>query len=364
MIPFLDLSSQNRQVADAVLQRIAAAAAENQFIGGKAVESFEREFATYCDSPHCVALNSGTDALRLALLGLRLPAGSEILTTPFSFVATVETICQAGLKPKFADIDPASLSLSPAAVDARLGPSVSCIVPVHLGGNPCDMTALEASAARVPLLEDACQAHGSRLMGRQIGTFGAAGAFSFYPTKSLGAWGDAGAAVTAREDLAAELRLLRNHGQTGRYYHEVEGWNSRMDAIQAIVLSTKLGFLEAWSRERCRLAALYDSRLIDVEEVTTLKVPATAEPVPYLYSVRARNRDRLREFLSVEGVGTEIVYPYPLHLLPVCSELGYRTGDFPHAEKACMEVISLPMFPGLMDNELDEVCEKIRRFYR
>jgi dTDP-4-amino-4,6-dideoxygalactose transaminase len=197
-----------------------------------------------------------------------------------------------------------------------------------------------------------------------VGTFGKAGAFSFYPTKNLGAWGDAGAVVTGDEVIAASLRRLRDHGQTERYFHESEGWNSRLDALQAAVLSIKLDYLDQWSRERIRLAGLYDQGLEGIEEVRFVKKYATAEPVPYLYTLRAQRRDQLREFLQRTGIETEVVYPYPLHLLPATRPLGYKKGDFPNSERACAEVISLPLYPGLNENDVQFICEKIRDFYR
>jgi dTDP-4-amino-4,6-dideoxygalactose transaminase len=197
-----------------------------------------------------------------------------------------------------------------------------------------------------------------------VGTFGQAGAFSFYPTKNLGAWGDAGAVVTGDGGIAASLRRLRNHGETGRYFHENQGWNSRLDALQAAVLSIKLDYLDQWNRERVRLAGLYDQGLDRVEEVRLVKKYATAEPVPYLYTLCVQRRDQLREFLRREGIETQVIYPYPLHLLPATRALGYQKGDFPNSEKACAEVVSLPLYPGLKENDVQFICEKIRHFYR
>lgn len=364
MIPFVDLSTQNQQVAGRILERIAAAAESSQFVGGEAVAAFEAQFANYCGVAHCVGLNSGTDALRLALVALELPTGSGVLTTPFSFVATVEAIRQAGFRPFFADIDDGTLNISAASVAQKMGKEISCVLPVHFGGNPCDMRQLKAACAGAAVVEDACQAHGSSIYGRNVGTFGGVGAFSFYPTKTLGAWGDAGAAVTDDSQVAARLRLLRDHGQVGRYFHEATGWNSRLDALQATVLLAKLECLEQWSLERVRLGALYDRLLADVDGVTLVKRYPTARMVPYLYTVRAHRRDRLQRFLERSEIGTDVIYPHPMHLLPTNRDLGYKKGDFPNAERICDQVLSLPMYPGLKDDDVCLVSEKIRDFYR
>lgn len=364
MIPFFDLAPQNSEVVDRVLQRMSALAEDSVFVGGEPVHQFEKAFAAFSRAAHCVALNSGTDALRLSLLALDLPGGSEVITTPFSFIAAVEAIRQANLRPCFADIDPDTLNLCAESVGHRFRKSVSCILPVHLGGNPCRLDALRDASPGALMVEDACQAHGSRYGGRGVGTWGEIGAFSFYPTKSLGAWGDAGAAVTSSESHAEALRRLRNHGQTGRYFHQHDGWNSRMDAFQAVVLSAKLERLEAWIRERLRLSGLYDTQLGEIGEIKLIKKYATAEPVPYLYTIRAEGRDRLRRHLQDTGIGTEVIYPYPLHLLPACRDLGYAEGDFPAAEKSCHEVLSLPLYPGLRECDVHLACEEIRKFYR
>ncbi len=364
MIPFVDLSEQNRQVSQEIFEGLRAVAASSQFIGGDAVAGFETRFAEYCGSRHCVALNSGTDALRLGLISLRLPRDAEVITTPFSFIACVEAILQAGLKPRFADIDRETLNLSAESVGDHWRSATSCVMPVHVGGNPCDMRQLKAALGESAIVEDCCQAHGSRIHGKHVGTFGALGAFSFYPTKNLGAWGDGGAVITDDDQLAASVRLLRNHGQTARYFHERDGWNSRLDALQAVILSVKLQYLGRWNRERVNLSSLYDRLLGEVDEVRLRKKCATVEAVPYLYTVRARKRDELRRFLTECGIETEVTYPHPLHLLPATQNLGYKRGDFPNAEQACTAVISLPLYPGLNESNVHFICEKVREFYR
>ncbi|HEY3129550.1 MAG TPA: DegT/DnrJ/EryC1/StrS family aminotransferase [Acidobacteriota bacterium] len=363
MIRFIDLSEQNRQASQEIFENLRAVAASSQFIGGDVVANFERRFAEYCNSRHCVALNSGTDALRLGLISLSLPRDAEVITTPFSFIACVEAVLQAGLKPCFADIDAESLNLSAQSVNERCGRMTCCVMPVHFGGNPCDMRGLESACGKAVILEDCCQAHGSRICGKHVGTFGAVGAFSFYPTKNLGAWGDGGAAITNDDRLAESIRLLRNHGQSGRYFHEKDGWNSRLDALQAVILSIKLQYIRGWNRERVELSSLYDRLLVEVDEVRLIKKYATAEAVPYLYTVRAREREELKRHLEECGIETRVIYPFPLHLLPATRGLGYGKGDFPSAEQACAEVISLPLYPGLNENNVYFICEKIRDFY-
>ncbi|MBI4456995.1 MAG: DegT/DnrJ/EryC1/StrS family aminotransferase [Acidobacteria bacterium] len=360
----MDLSFQNRLVAERIKRQITALATTNQFIGGEAVSTFETRFADYCGSSYCVAFNSGTDALRLALIAVDLPPRSEVITSPFSFIATVEAIRQAGLRPCFADVDDETMNLSAESVGRHLRQESSCMVPVHFGGNPCDMECLRAVKRGMIIVEDACQAHGSRIYGKHAGTLGAVGTFSFYPTKNLGAWGDGGAAITDDRQIAKRLRLLGNHGQVDRYFHESQGWNSRLDALQAVVLSTKLEFLDNWNHDRIRLASLYDQLLGNLETVRRVKKYAGAEMVPYLYTIRVAKRDRLREFLNRFEIGTEVVYPHALHLLPASQDLGYKAGDFPTVEKICKEVLSLPLYPGLRESDVYLVCEKIRDFYR
>ena len=372
-IPFLDLMTVHRELRDELRLVFEAALDTAGFIGGPMVEDFERDFAEACDSRFCVGMGSGTDALRLALMAAGVKPGDTVITVPFSFFATTEAISQAGAVFDFVDIDAATCTMDPARLGAyleactpdrqsgqlrspRTGGPVTAVVPVHLYGQMADMDAIAALAARHRLLviEDACQAHGAEYFStregrwRKAGSLGDAAAFSFYPGKNLGACGEAGAVTTADEALARRCRMLRDHGQSRKYFHDVEGYNARLDAMQAGILRVKLRHLAKWNDERRERARVYDELFADVPSTVTLPtVPSWSRPVHHLYVVRADGREQLQRDLSDAGIGTGIHYPIPLHLLAAYESRGFGPGDFVVAERAAAEVLSLPMFPGL-----------------
>jgi dTDP-4-amino-4,6-dideoxygalactose transaminase len=372
-IPFLDLITVHRELRDELRSAFEAALDTAGFIGGAAVQDFEREFAESCDSRLCVGMGSGTDALRLALMAAGVAPGDTVLTVPFSFFATTEAISQAGADFDFVDIDAATYTMDPAKLQAyleactpdrrsgrllspRTGGPVTAVVPVHLYGQMADMDAIGALAERHRLIvvEDACQAHGAEYFSsregrwRKAGSMGVAAAFSFYPGKNLGACGEAGAVTTDDEALAGRCRMLRDHGQSRKYFHDVEGYNARLDAIQAGILRVKLRHLAKWNDERRERARVYDELFANTPTAVTLpRVPSWSRPVHHLYVVRTDDRPQLQSVLTDAGIGTGIHYPIPLHLLTAYARRGFRAGDFPVAERAAAEVLSLPMFPGL-----------------
>lgn len=363
-VPFLDLSRQTQEIQTQLLEVLKKLTDENRFIGGAEVDRFEQSFADYCGAGSCVALNSGTDALRLGLLACGVRAGDEVITSPFTFVATAEAISQTGV-PVFADVEPDTFNLSAESAQNRISSKTRAIIPVHIFGLPADMKALGKLACEkdLVLIEDACQAHGGAIEGKRVGSFGDVAAFSFYPTKNLGAFGDAGATTTSSPQLDSRIRLLRNHGQTGPYFHEMEGYNSRMDTIQAAVLNLKLPLLEQWNRERRRLATIYSEELADLSEVVFQTVPEGFSHAFHLVAGLVEERSGLIEFLAKRGVEAKVIYPTPIHLLPAYEHLGYREGDLPNAEEVCRRVLCFPAYPGIHEERIVEVACLIRKFY-
>jgi dTDP-4-amino-4,6-dideoxygalactose transaminase len=360
--PFVDLGAQYREVRDELLPEVERLLASGAFVGGEALTRFESAFAAFCGVGHAVGVANGTDALHLALRAVGVAAGDEVVTVPNTFVATAEAIAQAGARPVLVDVRPDTLLIDAAALDAVVTPRTRAIVPVHLYGRLADVDALErwCGARGVALVEDAAQAHGAALGGRRAGAFGDAAGFSFYPAKNLGAAGEAGAVVTRRADVAARVARLRDHGQSERYHHEVAGYNSRLDALQAAVLAVKLRRLAAWNARRRVLAAIYRERL---GKVPGLEVPvAPAEPASHVYHlfvIRVVERDRLRAALSAHAIDTGLHYPVPIHLQPGWRHLGYGPGDFPVAEAAARTVLSLPIYPHMSDDAVHRVCDTI-----
>ena len=381
----LDFARQYASIRGEILEAITRVCDSQAFILGPAVEAFERSAAAACSTSFAVGCASGTDALWLALAGAGIgnstgsgSVGDAVLTTPFSFFASASSIRRAGARPVFADIDPRTFNLSPeSAVEVLRGPAgerIRAILPVHLYGQCADFDALTdlGKSRGLLLLEDAAQAFGATWQGRAAGSLGVAAAFSFYPTKNLAAMGDAGLVTTSDSKIAARMRSLRTHGMTRRYYHDEIGWNARMDAIQAAVLEVKLRYLGAWTEKRRERAAKYDELFRGAvlassgSTVHGIVLPWTdprAEHVFHQYVIRAPRRDALREHLTQAGIGSEIYYPVPLHLQDALADLGYRPGDFPHAEAAAREVLALPIYPELRDGEQQAVVEAIRAFY-
>ncbi len=372
-IKFLDLAAQNREIMPQVERGLEEIHEKTSYVGGPQIAAFENEFAAFLGARHVVSVASGTDALRLALLAIGIGAGDEVITTPMTFIATAEAIVQTGARPAFVDIDPNTGNLSVAEIARYLerarftspnGPRA--ILPVHLYGQPAPMIELRdlAQACDLKIIEDACQAHGARLnyQGQSLyaGTIGAAGCFSFYPGKNLGAWGEGGAVATNDDELAAQVRTLRDHGRLSHYAHSAYGYNARLDTIQAAVLRPKLERLEDWNAQRRRLAAFYRETLPH-DGVTLLSEPEGIESCCHLFVIRSDRRDAIRAALLREQIECGIHYPVPLHLQPACRELGYSHGDFPHAERMADSVLSLPMHPFLTEREVRTVSDAVRR---
>lgn len=365
-IPILDLPAQLAQYRDAALAAITRVIDAQALILGEEVEAFERELAAELAIPHAIGVSSGTDALLVALMALDIGPGDEVVTTPFSFFATAGTIARVGATPVFADIDPATFNIDPAALAAAITPRTKALLPVHLFGQLADVDAL--AAHRLPLIEDAAQAIGANLDGRGIGHHGALACLSFYPTKNLGAFGDAGAVVTRDEALAERLRVLRVHGSKPKYHHHLIGGNFRLDAIQAAVLRVKQPLLAGWTKARQQNADRYDALFAATDLVTAGHVTPPprhiGEHVFNQYVIRARARDRLARHLAAAGIGTMVYYPEPLHLQPCFAHLSHKQGDFPEAERACREVLALPVHPELGPGAQERVVEAISAFYR
>jgi dTDP-4-amino-4,6-dideoxygalactose transaminase len=367
-IPQFDLRGQYGAIAAEIEAAVVAVLRSGQYVLGPATESFERELARYLGVPHAIGVASGSDALLLALMALEIGPGDEVITTPVSFFATASAITRLGATPVFADVSAGDLLIDPAAVRAAVTRRTRAIVPVHLYGLCADLAALDGIArpGRLAIVEDAAQAIGAERDGGRAGSVGDLGCFSFYPTKNLGAAGDAGLVTALDERLAERVRRLRVHGAERRYEHLEVGINSRIDAIQAAVLEVKLRHLDGWTEARRRRAAHYDALLgaAGLAEILALPVvPPGARHVFHQYVVRAPRRDALRAHLASAAIGTEVYYPIPLHLQECFASLGYRRGDLPEAERACAEVLALPMFPELTAAQQERVVAAVGRFY-
>ena len=360
MIPFVDLPAQYRALKPEIDAAVAKVFENAQFILGPAVAAFERDFAAFCGTSEAIGVNSGTSALHLSLLAAGVGPGDEVITVPFTFVATVAAIEYAGAKPVLVDVEPEFLTMDPAKLEAAITPRTKAIIPVHLFGQPADMDPIMAIAKKhgLVVIEDACQAHGSEYRGTRCGSIGQLGCFSFYPGKNLGAYGEGGAVVTNDPELAKKIRLLRAWGEEVRYEHKYRGFNYRMDGVQGAILGVKLRHLDAWTEARRRNAAEYERCLAD----TSAKLPRERRDVRHvyhLYVVRLQQRDAWRERLTEAGVQTGVHYPIPVHLQPAYRDLGYAVGDFPVCEEASRDVLSLPMFPELTDAQIAEVAHAL-----
>jgi dTDP-4-amino-4,6-dideoxygalactose transaminase len=384
-VPLLDLKAQYAQIRAEVMPLIEAVCASQQFILGEHVRGLEAELARYCGSPHGIGVSSGTDALLLALMAIHVGAGDEVLTSPFTFFATAGTIARLNARPVFCDIDPATFNLSPAAVqqfidrhcveqDGALhhratGGTVRAIMPVHLYGQSADMGTLMAIARRYQLkvIEDAAQAIGTEYVdGTRVGSIGDIGCFSFFPSKNLGAFGDAGLCTAGDADLAEAMRVLRVHGGQPKYYHAVIGGNFRIDELQAAVLRVKLRYLDRWTEGRRRNAAIYDAEIARAGLGAKVRTPVATPGGRHIfnqYVIRCERRDELRKFLSERNIGTEIYYPVPLHLQQCFHYLGHQAGEFPESERAALETLALPVYPELDVAQLAHVVASIAAFY-
>jgi dTDP-4-amino-4,6-dideoxygalactose transaminase len=377
-VPMLDFSREFAEIRDEVLAAIASVCESQRFILGPEVARFEEAAAAACGVPFAIGCASGTDALWLSLAALKIGPGDAVITTPFSFFATVSSILRCGAKPILADIDEKTFNLSAEATRELLETAagderVAGVMPVHLYGQCADMTAFTALSAErgVKVIEDAAQAFGASWAGVRAGALGDAAAFSFYPTKNLSAFGDAGMVTTKDSVTCERAKMLRAHGMRRRYFHDEVGWNSRMDTVQAAVLEVKLRRVEAGNARRGELAGLYNQRFMDAGLVAATTAEGIVLPytdpraghVFHQYVIRAPRRDALRKYLTAHSIGSEVYYPQPLHVQESLRFLGYKLGDFPVSERAAAEVLALPMYPELRVEELDSVVEAIRRFY-
>jgi dTDP-4-amino-4,6-dideoxygalactose transaminase len=364
-VPFFDLAPSHEGLKAEILGAISDLIDDGTFINGAAVGEFETAFAASCSRACCVGASSGHSALRVSLLAAGIAAGDEVIVPAMTFVATYEAVTQAGGRPIVADISAQDYGLDPAAAEAVLGERTRFIVPVHLYGQLCDVRALRSVADRhgLAIIEDACQAHGAERDGIRAGAAGVAAAFSFYPGKNLGAFGDAGALVTDDVALAERARALREHGQRAKYRHDVEGYTARLDTIQALVLLRKLPLLEQWNAERRAAASYYATALDGVGDLVLPQVPDGSDPVWHLYVVRTAEPQRLAGFLAARGIGTGRHYPEPPHLTRAYAWLGHLPGSFPVAESLAREALSLPLFPGIGDEQLEAVVEAIREYF-
>ncbi len=362
-IPLMDLKGQTAALKSELLAKFSTALDNTAFCLGPEVDAFEREFSAYCESAHGIAMNSGTSALHLALLALGVGPGDEVVTTPFTFVATSWAISYCGATPVYADIIPGTFTLDPAAAEKAITPKTKAILGVHLYGQPMDLEPLVDLAAKkgLPLIEDACQAHGALYGGRRVGSFGEISAFSFYPSKNLGACGEGGIAVTKDSTLTQKMRALREHGSTKRYYHDSIGFNYRMEGLQGAALRVKLPHLDGWNARRQQLAAFYNAQLAE-SQVTIPTVGANRTHVYHLYVVRHPKRDALAEHLKARGIGTALHYPLPLHLQKAYAQLGWSEGAFPHSEQAARECLSLPIYPELSDANAAVVAKAVNEW--
>ncbi len=363
-IPFVDLKSQYRQIKDEVDAAVLGVMQRGDFVLGGAVGEFERAFADYCGVAHCVGVDSGYSALELIVRAYDIGPGDEVITAANTFIATTLAISNAGATPVLVDCDPETYNIDATKIEAAITPRTKAIMPVHLYGQTADMDAITAIARKhgLRVFEDAAQASGARYKGRMAGSLGDAAAFSFYPGKNLGAYGDGGAVTTNDPEIAEKIRLLRNIGQKIKYFHEVKGFNNRLDTMQAAVLGVKLPYLDGWNANRRRAAAQYAELLADLPFVTPVTADY-AEHIFHLYVVRVDNREALMVYLKDKGIATGLHYPIPIHLQPAYSELGHDVGDFPITEEYADKILSLPIFPEMDDEKVAHVVDAIRSYY-
>jgi dTDP-4-amino-4,6-dideoxygalactose transaminase len=364
MVPFVNLKAQYKAIQPEINAAIQSVLESCQFTLGMEVVEFEKEFAAYAGSLHGVGVNTGTSALHLALLSAGIGPGDEVITVPFTFVATAAAILYTGAKAIFVDIDPVTYCLDPALLEAAITPCTKAIIPVHLYGHPADMDPILVVARKHSLvvIEDACQAHGAEYKGRRAGSMGDIGCFSFYPGKNLGAYGEGGMAITGHTTFLRSLRLLRDWGAEKKYEHLLKGYNYRLDEIQGAVLRVKLRYLEDWTEARRQAAGRYQTLLAGTGIPLPKEAPY-ARHVYHIYAIRTPNREALQAQLQANGIQTGIHYPHPIHLLPAYADLGYKRGQFPHSEKAATEVLSLPMYPELTPSSQEAVAAALVEHY-
>lgn len=362
-VPFLDLKAQYNSIRDEVNASIMNVIEKTAFAGGPFVQQFEESFATYCQTKHAIGVSSGTSAIWLPLLAFDIGAGDEVITVSNTFIATAEAISFAGAKPVFVDIDENTHTMDPGAIEAAITPRTKAIIPVHLFGQMADMRPIMQIARKhnLVVIEDAAQAHGATYNGQRAGSIGDAGCFSFYPGKNLGAYGEAGGIVTNNSEVAARIRMIRDHGQAKKYHHKVVGWNARMDGIQGAVLSVKLKYIDQWNELRRQHAHQYDNLLMSFDKIVTPKVASYGTHVYHIYATRVANRDAVLKEMQKQGVSCGIHYPVPLHMQEAYSNLGYEAGSFPVSEMCSSEYLSLPMFPELTPSQILHVVETLKQ---
>lgn len=370
-VPLLDLRAQQEPLREEINAAVARIFDTTQFIMGAEVAALEKEIAAYCQTEFAIGCASGSDALVLALMAFDIKEGDEVITTPFSFFATVSSITRLGATPVFVDIDPQTYNLDVSQIEEKITPRTKAIMPVHLFGQCAEMDALSSISQKynIPLIEDAAQAIGSEDAGRRAGDMSAIGCFSFYPSKNLGAAGDGGMMTTNDADLAHKLSVLRVHGSEVKYYHKFVGLNSRLDALQAAILRVKLPYLDGWTEGRQRNAETYKKLFVDAGLSEQVGLPFERENVRHIYNqftirVGGEKRDALKSFLAENGVGTDIYYPVPLHLQECFAYLGGKTGDLPESEKAAHETLALPIYPELTGEQLEYVVDRIANFFK
>lgn len=363
-IPLVDLKRQCYRIKNEVDEKIREVLESGRFILGENVKAFEKEFARYCGVKHAVGVASGTDALILCLKALGVSNGDEVVTVPNTFVATIDAISHNGATPIFVDIESETYTMKTSDVAQKITERTKVVLPVHLYGHSVDMDPLLeiAEENNLYVVQDACQAHGADYKNRKVSSLGDCVCFSFYPSKNLGAYGDGGVVLTNEEEIAERIRMLRDYGQKEKYKHTFIGYNSRLDEMQAAILRVKLKYLDKWIEERRRNAKKYNKMLSEMHDVTPPKERSYAKHVYYLYVIRTRRRNDMQKWLSYKGISTGIHYPVPVHLQEAYRHLGLREGDFPVVEECSREILSLPMFPELTENEIRYVCQSIKEF--
>lgn len=363
-VPFLDLKIQYQSLRDEINAALQEVMDHTAFAGGKYVERFEQSFASFCGTGHAVGVGNGTEALWVALIGLGVKPGDEVITVPNTFIATTEAISFSGATPVFVDVNEDTYNMDPDLLEAAITPKTKAIIPVHLYGQMADMGPIMeiARAHGLSVIEDASQAHGAEYKGKPAGSIGDAGCFSFYPGKNLGAYGEAGAVVTSNDDLAAKMRMFRDHGQAKKYYHDMVGWNARMDGFQGAVLDVKLKHLPAWTEGRRKNAALYNWQLTGIEGISTPVEAAYGKHVYHIYAIRTADSDGMMQALREQGIASGMHYPVPLHLQKAYQFMGHREGDFPVAEKCAAEQLSLPMYAELTEEQIAAVASAVKGY--
>lgn len=361
-IPFIDFKEQNRLIQDEVDTGFKKVLEKGDFILGEQALTFEKSFAAYCEASYAVGVNSGTDALYLALSAIEIQDGDEVIVPTHTFIATALCVSFCRAKPVFVDIDPVTYNIDPKALEKLITKKTKAIIPVHIYGQPADMTEITAIARKynIKIVEDAAQAHGARYQGRRVGSLGDVACFSFYPTKSLGACGDAGMIVTNNKETYERALMLRDYGRKGRYEHKIKGTNSRLDTLQAVVLNAKLKHLDRWNSMRAQSAAYYAEQLKSLPQVVVPVTKSDRTHVFQTYAVRVPNRDKVMEHMKAKGMGVLIHYPIPLHLQEAYAEIGHKRGDFPAAEKVANEILSLPMFPHISKEQVEAVVKALK----